>query len=73
MKPYTLDKLNDLREWFKTHELPQDIQLDKALYIPDLRDTIDALFEQAYVCYENPKMQGSIILLEKIKSLLENV
>ena len=29
------------------------------------------LFEQAYVCYENPKMQGCLYLLEKIKSNLE--
>ena len=27
--------------------------------------------EQAYVCYENPKMQGCLYLLEKIKSNLE--
>ena len=28
------------------------------------------LFEQAYICYENPKMQGCIWLLKKIKENL---
>ena len=37
----------------------------------NLKDTVDMLFEQAYVCYENPKMQGCLYLLEKIKSNLE--
>ena len=43
----------------------------KAAFTPNLKDTVDMLFEQAYVCYENPKMQGCLYLLEKIKSNLE--
>ena len=40
MGPYTLEKLNELKEWFDTHELPIDLQLDKSTYIPDLKDTV---------------------------------
>lgn len=47
------------------------MQIDKAAFTPNLKDTVDMLFEQAYVCYENPKMQGCLYLLEKIKSNLE--
>ncbi len=72
MEPYTLEKLNELKEWFDTHELPKDLQLDKSTYIPDLKDTVSALLDQAYVCYLNSKMQGGIILLEKIKLFLES-
>lgn len=71
MGPYTLEKLNELKEWFDTHELPIDLQLDKSTYIPDLKDTVLALLDQAFVCYSNPKMQGGIVLLEKIKIHLD--
>jgi hypothetical protein len=47
------------------------MQIDSSAFSPDLRDTIDMLFEQAYICYENPKMQGCIRFLKKIKKNLE--
>lgn len=71
MKPHTLEELNELKEWFGTHDLPRDLQLDKSTYFPDLKDAIKSLLEQAYMCYANPKMQGGIVLLERIKSALE--
>lgn len=71
MNPYTLEKLNELKDWFDTHELPETLQLDKSTYIPDLKDTVSALLDQAYICYSNPKMQGGIVLLEKIKKHLD--
>lgn len=30
------------------------MQIDKAAFTPNLKDTVDMLFEQAYVCYEIP-------------------
>ena len=47
------------------------MKIDSSAFSPDLRDTIDMLFEQAYICYENPKMQGCIRFLKKIKKNLE--
>lgn len=70
-KLYTLEELQALKDWFKDKELPQDMRLDKATYIPDLKKTLSSLFLQADVCYENPKMQGCIFLLERIKAKLE--
>ena len=57
-RTYTQEEVNELKKWFDSQELPPTMQ-------------IDMLFEQAYVCYENPKMQGCLYLLEKIKSNLE--
>ena len=39
-KLYTRDELRELEEWFKSVELPESIQLDKATYIPNLKDTL---------------------------------
>ena len=71
LKLYTHEELLELEEWFKKIDLPESIQLDKATYIPDLKDTINRLFVQAEINYENPKMQGAIYLLERLKAKLE--
>lgn len=70
-KLYTKDELESLITWFEEHPYPKELQVDKATYIPNLSDTIDRLSGQARICYENPKMQGCIILLEKIKEAIE--
>ena len=70
-KTYTEEEVHELKKWFDAQSLPQTMQIDKAAFTPNLKDTVDMLFEQAYVCYGNPKMQGCLYLLEKIKSNLE--
>ena len=70
-KLYTHDELRELEEWFNGRELPKDIQLDKATYIPNLKDTLSRLIVQAEINRENPKMQGAIFLLERLKAKLE--
>jgi len=71
---YTLEEIEELKNWFNSHQdiIPDTMQIDKSAYSPNLKNTIHALIEQAYVCYENPKMQGSIRLLEKIRMNLDN-
>ena len=68
---YTKEELRELENWFEGKELPQSLRLDKATYIPNLKDTLSRLCQQADVCYENPKMQGCILLMERIKAKLE--
>ena len=68
---YTKDEFKDLQAWFEKQNLPDSLQVDKATYIPDLKDTVTRLLDQAKVCHENPKMQGCLILLEHIKRKLE--
>ena len=62
-RTYTQEEVNELKKWFDSQELPPTMQIDKAAFTPNLKDTVDMLFEQAYVCYENPKMQGCLYCL----------
>ncbi len=71
IKLYTEEELDELIAWFSDKDLPKSYRIDKATYAPDLRDTLERLFEQARICRENPRMQGCIFLLERIKSGLE--
>ena len=74
-RTHTLEEINELKSWFEANQekLPETMQIDSSAFSPDLRDTIDMLFEQAYICYENPKMQGCIYLIKKIKKNLEEM
>lgn len=70
-KVYTHEEVDQLKAWFDQAELPAEMQLDKAVYIPDVKETVRRLFLQAYVCCENPRLQGCLRLLERIKAHLE--
>lgn len=72
MKQYTLEEVNELKEWFESHELPASVQADKSTYVPDVQKTVNALIRQSLITYKNPKMQSYISLLEKIKTACEN-
>ena len=71
---YTIEEINELKEWFESHKniIPQTMQIESSAFSPNLLDTIQMLLEQAYICCENPKMQGCIYLLKKIKKNLED-
>ena len=71
---HTIEEIDELREWFEKvkKRLPETMQIDSSAYTPNLKETISMLFEQAYICYENPKMQGCIYLLKKIKKNMED-
>lgn len=71
-RTYTIEEVDELKNWFETHrnKLPQTMQIDKSAFTPNLPETVIMLLEQAYVCYENPKMQGCIRLLERIKQIV---
>lgn len=73
-RTHTIEEIQELQAWFEsiTGKLPDTMQIDSSAFTPNLKETIDMLFEQAYICYENPKMQGCILLLKKIKANLEN-
>ena len=70
-KIYTREELAELEAWFKGIQLPKSLQLDKATFIPDVRETLDRLVLQAEINCDNPKMQGPIYLLERLKAKLE--
>lgn len=68
---YTKDEFKELQAWFEAQNLPESMQVDKATYIPNLKETVLRLLDQAKVCHDNSKMQGCLILLEHIKQKLE--
>ena len=70
-KVYTIEDVDELKRWFDAQTLPQSMQINSSAYSPGLKDTVAMLFEQAYICYNNPKMQGCLLLLENIKKNLE--
>ena len=70
-KVYTVEEVDELKKWFDNQILPQSMQINSSAYSPDLKDTVAMLFEQAYICFNNPKMQGCLLLLENIKKNLE--
>lgn len=69
-RTYSEEEIREMQKWFDQQQLPPTLALDKATTIPNLQDTLVSLFEQAYICRENPKMLGAIRLLEKIKHKL---
>ena len=71
-RTHTIEEIDELKTWFETnmHLIPKDMQINSSAYTPNLKETISMLFEQAYINYENPKMQESIWLLKKIKENL---
>ena len=72
-RTHTIEEIDELKNWFQEREstLPATMQINSSAYTPNLKETISMLFEQAYICHENPKMQGCIWLLKKIKENLE--
>ena len=74
-RTHTIEEINELKAWFDEHasQLPQTMQIDSSAFTPNLPETISMLFDQAYICYENPKMQGCIRLLKKIKGNVEEI
>ena len=74
-RTHTIEEIDELKNWFETNrdKVPATMQIDKSAFTPNLPETISMLFDQAYICYENPKMQGSIRLLMKIKKLIEEM
>lgn len=74
-RTHTIEEIDELRNWFEANrdKIPETMQIDSSAFTPNLPETISMLFDQAYICYENPKMQGSIRLLKKIKKLIEKM
>ena len=72
-KLYTKEELEALEAWFKAAKLPKDIQLDKATYIPNVAETVKRLLIQAKINIDNPKMQGCLLILQRLREKLESL
>lgn len=72
---HTLEEIEELNTWFEENKsrIPAGMHINTSTYSPNLEETIKRLLEQAYTCYNNPKMQGCILLLKQIqKKLTDN-
>ena len=74
-KTHTNEEILELKTWFEsiTEKLPETMQIDKSTYTPNLKRTVNILLEQIHIFHKNPKMQGSILILKKIKKNIEEM
>ena len=51
-RTHTIEEIDELKNWFidNKDKLPQTMQIDSSAFTPDLKETIDMLFDQAYIC-----------------------
>lgn len=69
---YTLDDVRELEAWFETHRdrLPESIQLDAAIRIPDLHRMLEIYFENAVLHIENVTYDPAIYQLVRLRDRL---
>lgn len=68
---YSEQAIADLIEWFKDKTLPQEVYLDKATHVYDVRRFIDANVSDIQDHYPDPFFNASIDRLYKLKSIME--
>ena len=67
---YTKEEIDALFQWFDEQtNLPQSVQVNNGIYIPDLKKTLELLHEHKPVMEKNPRMSGAAVLMEKIKTI----
>ena len=42
-RTYTEEEVNELKKWFDSQSLPPTMQIDKAAFTPNLKDTVDTV------------------------------
>lgn len=70
---YSEEELNGMIVWSNNHadELPEEMQVNKAAFTPDLKLTIESCIMQAKECLGNYKMVGAFKLLQQIRENIE--
>lgn len=71
---YSLEAINELVAWFAAQtDLPESLQMDTSVYIPNLKETIDGLTQMSLANYENPLFRPAIKRFYKLKEILEGM
>ncbi len=68
---YTVEEFAELKEWFETAELPEEIRIGKEIYIPCLEFTLKKLMRRAELALKNRNLVGDIMLLMRIREAIE--
>lgn len=68
-KNFSAEEIEELCSWLKDNidKLPQSLQLDKSIYIKDLKSTIELFIPLAKERRESQCFNGQIFLLFKIR------
>lgn len=68
-KNFSAEEIEELCSWLKENidKLPQSLQLDKSIYIKDLKSTIELFIPLAKERRESQCFNGQIFLLFKIR------
>lgn len=69
---YSLEEIQKLVDWFKNKQVPQSLQIDSATLCTNLKETIDALSEQALLHHKNPTFNYATRMLFQIKEKIES-
>ena len=50
-RTHTIEEIDELRDWFEANrdKVPATMQIDSSAFTPDLPETINMLFDQAYI------------------------
>ncbi len=61
-KHYTDEELNEVKTWFQTHfdHLPTSLQMDKATFIKDLKQTVSLYYDILDKHKDNPTYAAQI-------------
>lgn len=72
-KLYSLEEVEQVKAWFRERweKLPDDLHLDQATYMADLRHTLTLYFEIADTLRENPTYSPQVYLLFKVQRALQ--
>ncbi len=67
---YTKEETEELVKWFENHKYENELQIDKAQYITDLKKSLKQFTHIASTQYDNPNFAGFICTLFKIREEL---
>lgn len=70
-KVYTQEDIDEILEWYRTHELPDSLRLSNSTNFPDLKKSVEGLLSIAEKHWENQTFAGYIIRLEEIRRKVE--
>ncbi len=67
---FTKEEIDELAQWFATHECEQEIDLGNGIHINHLDETLRPMLHIARIKHDNRAFSGQIHVLFKIKEEL---
>ena len=67
---FTKEEIDELEQWFATHEFEQEIDLGSGIHISHVDETLKPTLHIAHAKHDNRAFSGQIHILFKIKEEL---